>query len=65
MTGATSNTQERFTLPEEAQQTSLLLALLLQQGLTNPEYKGTQQDLTNEKERLQGYADLQGNKVIL
>ena len=25
-------------------------------GLTNPEYKGTQQDLTDEKERLQGYA---------
>ena len=38
MTGTTSNTQERFTLPRGAQQTSLLLALLLQQGLTNPEY---------------------------
>ena len=33
-----NNTQERFTLPRGAQQTSLLLALLLQQGLTNPEY---------------------------
>ena len=43
MTGTTSNTQERFTLPKGAQQTSLWLALL-QQGLTNPEYKGTQQD---------------------
>ena len=34
-------------------------------GLTNPEYKGTQQDLTDEKERLQGYAGLQGIKVSL
>ena len=58
-------TQERFTLTKSAQQTSLLLALLLQQGLTNPEYKGTQQDLTNEKERLQGYAGLRGIKVSL
>ena len=65
MTGTTSNTQERFTLPNGAQQTALLLALLLQQGLTNPEYKGTQQDLTNEKERLQGYAGLWGIKVSL
>ena len=48
-----------------AQQTSLLLALLLQQGLTNPEYKGTQQDLTDKKERLQGYAGLRGIKVSL
>ena len=53
MTGTTSNTQERFTLPKGAQQTALLLALLLQQGLTNAEYKGTQQDLTDKKERLQ------------
>jgi len=65
MTGTTSNTQESFTLPKGAQQTSLLLALLLQQGLTNPEYKGTQQDLTDKKERLQGYAGLRGIKVSL
>ena len=58
MTGTTINAQDRFTLPKGAQQTSLLLALLLQQGLTNPKYKGTQQDLTDEKERLQGYAGL-------
>jgi len=32
-------------------------------GLTNPEYKGTQQDLTNEKEGLQGYVGLRGIKV--
>ena len=48
-----------------AQQTSLLLALLLQQGLTNPEYKGTQQDLTDKKERLQGHAGFTGIKVSL
>ena len=48
-----------------AQQTSLRLALLLQQGLTNPEYKGTQLNLTDEKERLQGYAGLWGIKVSL
>jgi len=34
-------------------------------GLTNPEYKGTQQGLTEEKERLQGYAGLWGIKVSL
>ena len=49
MTGTASNTQERFTLPKGAQQTSLLLALLLQQGLTNLEYKGTQQDITMKR----------------
>ena len=65
MTGTTSNTQERFTLPMGSQQTSLLLALLLQQGLTNPEYKSTQQDLTDKKERLQGYAGFTGIKVSL
>ena len=31
----------------------------------NTEYKGTQQDLTDEKERLQGYAGLRGIKVSL
>jgi len=30
-------------------------------GLTNPEYKGTQ-DLTDEKERLQGYAGLRESR---
>ena len=60
MTGTASNTQERFTLPKGAQQTFLLLALLLQQGLTNPEYIGTQQDLTDEKERLHGYPGFRG-----
>ena len=34
-------------------------------GLTNPKYKGTQQDLTYEKERLQGYVGLRGIKVSL
>ena len=65
MTGTTSNTQESFTLPKGAQQTSLLLALLLQQGLTNPEYKDTQQDLTDKKKRLQGYAGFTRIKVSL
>ena len=64
MIGTTSNTQESFTLPKGAQQTSLLLALLLQQGLTNPEYKGTQQDLTDKKERLQGYAGLRESRKV-
>jgi hypothetical protein len=56
MIGTTSITQERFTLPKGAQQTFLLLALTYNKGLTNPEYKSTQQDLIDEKERLQGYA---------
>ena len=60
-----NNTQERFTLPKGVQQTSLLLALLRQQGLTNPKYEGTQQDLTDEQERLQEYAGLRGIKVSL
>ena len=60
-----NSTQEGFTLPKGAQQTSLLLVVLLQQGLTNPEYKGTQQDLIDEKERLQGHAGLRGIKVSL
>jgi hypothetical protein len=34
-------------------------------GLTNLEYKGTEQDLTNKKEILQGYAGLWGIKVSL
>jgi hypothetical protein len=58
MTGTTSNTQERFTLPKGSQQTLLLLALTCNKVLTNPEYQGTQQDLTDEKERLQGYVGL-------
>jgi hypothetical protein len=56
MIGTTSDTQERFTLTKGSQQTFLLLALTYNNGLTNPEYKGTQQDLTDKKERLQGYA---------
>jgi hypothetical protein len=56
MTSTTSITQERFALPTGSQQTLLLLALTCNKGLTNPEYKGTQLDLTNKKERLQGYA---------
>ena len=34
-------------------------------GLTSPKYKGTQQDLTDKKERLQEYAGLQEIKVSL
>jgi len=34
------------------------MRLACNKGLTNPEYKGTQEDLTDEKERLQGYAGL-------
>jgi hypothetical protein len=37
----------------------------LQQGLTNPEYKGTQQDLIDKEKRLQGYAGLREIKVSL
>jgi hypothetical protein len=37
----------------------------LQRGLTNPEYKGIQQDLPDVKKRLQGYAGLKGYKVGL
>jgi hypothetical protein len=53
MTGTTSITQERFALPTGSQQTLLLLALTYNKCLTNPEYKGTQQGLTDKKERLQ------------
>jgi hypothetical protein len=56
MTGTTRITQERSTLPKGSQQTLLLLPLTCNKGLKNPEYKGTQQVLTDEKERLQGYA---------
>ena len=38
---------------------------LTYKGLTNPEYKGTQQALTDKRERLQGYAGLRGIKVSL
>jgi hypothetical protein len=38
------------------------MRLTCNKGLTNPEYKGTQQDLTDKKERLQGYAGLKGNQ---
>ena len=37
----------------------------MQQGLTNTEYKGTQQGLTDKKERFQGYAGLWRIKVSL
>ena len=43
----------------------LLMRLTCNKGLTNPEYKGTQQDLIDEKERIQGYAGLRGIKVSL
>jgi hypothetical protein len=41
------------------------MRLTCNKGLTNPEYKGTQQELTNEKKRLQGYAVFKGIKVSL
>ena len=40
----------------------LLLRFTYNKGLTNPEYKGTQQDLTDEKERLQGYIGLRESR---
>ena len=43
----------------------LLMRLTYNKGLTNPKYKGTQQDLTDERKRLQGYASLRGVKVSL
>ena len=41
------------------------MRLTCNKGVTNPKYKGTQHDLTDEKERLQGYAGLRGIKVSL
>jgi hypothetical protein len=38
------------------------MRLTCNKGLRNPEYKGTQQDLINEKERFQGYAAFTGNQ---
>ena len=38
------------------------MRLTYNKGLANPEYKGTQQDLTDEKERLQGYVGFRGNQ---
>ena len=38
------------------------MRLTYNKGLTDPEYKGTQQDLTDEKERLQGYVGFKGNQ---
>ena len=40
----------------------VLLRFTCNKSLTNPEYKGTQQDLTDKKERLQGYADLRESR---
>jgi hypothetical protein len=65
MTGTTSITQERFYPAQECTTNSSTAGSHLQQGLTNPEYKGTQKDLTDEEKRLQGYADLRGIKVSL
>ena len=59
------NTQRRFTLPKGAHKLFYYGLSSYNKGLINPEYKGTQQDLTDEKERLQGYASLQGIKVSL
>jgi hypothetical protein len=55
MIGTTSNTQERFTLPKGSHKLFYYWLSPATKGLKNPEYKGTQQDLTDEKERLQGY----------
>jgi hypothetical protein len=49
MIGTTSDTQERIHPAQGCTQTLLLLALTCNKGLTNPEYKGTQQDLTDKK----------------
>jgi hypothetical protein len=65
MTGTTSITQERFHPAQGCTTNSSTVGSHLQQGLTNLEYKGTQQDLIDEKERLQGYASLRGIKVSL
>jgi hypothetical protein len=55
MIGTTSNTQERFTLPKGSHKLFYCWLSPATKGLKNPEYKGTQQDLTDKKERLQGY----------
>ena len=41
------------------------MRLTCNKDLTNPKYKGTQQGLTDEMEKLQGYAGLRGIKVSL
>ena len=40
----------------------LLMRVTCNKGLTNPKYKGTQQDLTDKKKRLQRYAGFRGNQ---
>ena len=56
------NTQRRFTLPKGAHKLFYYGLSSCNMGLTNPEYKGTQQDLTDEKERLQGYVGFKGDQ---
>ena len=67
--GCTTNSSTAGSLPLEPScsrgKTLSATEAHLRQELRNLEYKGTQQDLTNEKERLQGYAGLWGIKVIL
>jgi hypothetical protein len=65
MTGTTRDTQERIHPAHGCTINSSTAGSHLQQGLTNPKYKGTQQDLTDEKEKLQGYAGLREIKVSL
>jgi hypothetical protein len=65
MIDTTNITQERIHPAIGCTTNSSTAGSHLQQGLTNREYKGTQQDLTDEKERLQGYAGLWKIKVSL
>ena len=66
MTGTTFDTHKRDS-PYPRVHNKLFYYWLssCNKGLTNPEYKGTQQDLTDKKERLQGYAGLRGIKISL
>ena len=59
------NTQRRFTLRKGAHKLFYCWLSSCNKGLINPKYKDIQQDITDEKERLQGYAGLRGIKAIL
>jgi hypothetical protein len=67
MTGTTYNTthKTRFALSKGAHQHFYCWLFSYNMGLTNLEYKSIQQDLTDEKERLQGHAGLREIKVSL
>ena len=62
MTGTTSNTQESFTLPKGAQQTLLLLDLLLQQGFNKARVQRYSTRLNRQKGKTPRICRLTGNQ---